>query len=336
MAYATGTVTTGEQDALTAGRPLLCATNHVRNIRSGTTALEWSASGSWADSAPAGASNRTSSSYPTTRAWDGRLYADTRPTGAEGTEGSGLSERRVFYLLADLDESTLATHTIDLVMVRPLNVSSWPGVATVQVQIADDNAFTSNLLTIASFTGADLADRKLLDLNLTTGAGANLYGRFTSVRYARLRISTTVTWGSVRPQIGEWVMGRRRQLAHNPRVPHDERPASSAVADFVAQSQAVSRYVYARGARNIEAGLMPVASGAYSIDEVSTLRSWFSEADFGSRPFLYYEPAVTGQTRAGYWMMLEEPSLAMPLNGPFHRSVTLTMREQPPFATGES
>jgi hypothetical protein len=34
--------------------------------------------------------------------------------------------------------------------------------------------------------------------------------------------------------------------------------------------------------------------------------------------------------------MLEEPSLAMPLNGPFHRSVTLTMREQPPFATGES
>lgn len=336
MPYAAGTVSTNEQDALTAGRPLLCATNHIRNIRSGSTALEWSASGSWSDSAPAGASNRTSASYPTSRAWDGRLYADTRPSGAEGTEGSGLNERRVFYLLADLDESSAATHTIDLVMVRPLNVSSWPGVATLQVQIADNSTFTTNLVTIASFTGADLADRKLLDLNLTTGAGANLYGRFTSVRYARLRISTTVTWGSIRPQIGEWVMGRRRQLAHNPRVPHDDRPASSVVADFRSQSQAVSRYIYARGARNIEAGLMPVPSGAYSIDEVATLRSWFEESGWGTRPFIYYEPASAGLTRNAYWMMLDEPELTMPLNGPFHRSVTLSMREQPPFATGES
>ena len=336
MAYATGTVTTAEQNALAAGRPLLCATNHVRNIRSGTTALEWSASGSWADSAPAGASNRTSATYPTARAWDGYLYADTRPSGAEGTEGSGLSERRVYYLLADLDESTAATHTIDLVMVRPLNVASWPGVATVQVQIADDAAFTSNLVTIASFTGTDLADRKLLDLNLTTGAGANLHGRFTSVRYARLRISSTVTWGSVRPQIGEWVMGRRRQLGHNPRIPHDERPLSSVVGDFVAQSQATSRYVVARGASNKQVGLMPQTSGTYAINEIEELRTWFAEADYGARPFLYLEPEVSGQTRRASWMMLEEPDLAMPLNGPYHRSVTLAMREQPPFASSES
>jgi hypothetical protein len=336
MAYATGTVTAAEQAALTAGRPLFCGTNHVRNIRTGTVALEWSASGSWADSAPAGASNRTSSVYPTTRAWDGHLYADTRPTGAEGTEGSGVNERRVYYLLAELDESSLATHTIDLVMLRPLNVSSWPGIATVQVQIADDNAFTSNLLTIASFTGADLADRKLLDLNLTTGAGANLYGRFTSVRYARLRISTTVTWGSVRPQIGEWIMGRRRQLAHNPRIPHDERPFSSVTSDFRAQSQATIRYVFARGASNKELALMPQPSGTYAIDEIAELRTWFAECDYGARSFLYYEPAVSGQTRNAYWMILDEPSLAMPLNGPLHRSVTLGMREQPPFTTGET
>lgn len=336
MAYATGTVSVAEQGALTAGRPLLLATNHIRNIRAGTVQLEWSASGDWSDSGSLGASNRTSATYPTSRAWDGVLYADTRPTGAEGTEGAGLSTRYVYYLLAELDESSNATHTIDTVMVRPLNVSSWPGIATIEVQIADNAAFSSNLLTVSSFTGAALADRKLLDTNLTTGAGANLWGRFTSVRYARLRISSTVSWGAVRPQIGEWVMGRRRQLGHNPRIPHDERPLSSVVGDFTAQSQATSRYVFARGASNKEVGLMPQTSGTYAINEIEELRTWFTEADYGARPFLYLEPEVSGQTRQAHWMMLEQPELTMPLNGPFHRSVTLTMREQPPFASAES
>ena len=336
MAYATASVTQAEQNALIAGRPLLLATNHVRNIRNGNVSLEWSASGSWVDSAPAGGSNRTSTTYPTSRAWDGVLYADTRPTGAEGTEGSGLNTRYVYYLLAELDESSNATHTIDTVMVRPLNVSAWPDVATVEVQIADNSSFSTNLVTLSSFSGAALADRKLLDTNLTTGAGANLWGRFTSVRYARLRISSTVSWGTVRPQIGEWVMGRRRQLGHNPRIPHDERPLLSVVSDFTAQSQATSRYVFARGASNKEVGLMPQTSGTYAIDEIDTIRSWFAESDYGARPFLYLEPAVTGQTQKAYWMMLEEPALTMPLNGPFHRSTTLAMREQPPFASAES
>jgi hypothetical protein len=336
MAYATGTVSAAEQSALTGGRPLLLATNHVRNIRSGTTNLEWSSSGDWADSAPAGAGNRTDASYPTSRAWDGFLHADTRPTGAAGTEGSGLNTRYVYYLLADLDEASTATHTVDSVMVRPLNVSSWPGVCTVQVQIADDAAFSTNLVTIASFTSTSLADRKLVDFNLTTGVGANLYGRFTSVRYARLRISSTATWGTVRPRIGEWVLGRRRQLGHNPRIPHDDRPALSAVGDFASKSQLRSRYVYASGQRNIEAGLMPSTSGTYAIDEVAELRSWFAECGYGTRPFLYLEPVVSGQSQVSYWMVLEDPSLMMPLNGPFHRSVTLAMQEQPPFATSES
>jgi hypothetical protein len=336
MPYATGTVSSAEQSALAGGRPLLLATNHIRNLTAGTTQLEWSSSGDWTDSAPAGASNRTDSSYPTSRAWDGFLHADTRPTGTAGTEGSGLSTRYVYYLLADLVESSLSTHTVDSVMVRPLNVSAWPGICTVQVQIADDAAFSTNLVTVASFTTTALADRKLVDFNLTTGAGANLYGRFTSLRYARIRISSTTTWGTVRPQIGEWVMGRRRQLGHNPRIPHDDRPALSAVGDFTAKSQLRSRYVYASGQRNIEAGLMPSTSGTYAIDEVAELRSWFAECGYGTRPFLYLEPVVSGQSQASYWMVLEEPSLAMPLNGPFHRSVTLAMQEQPPFATGES
>ena len=102
MPYATGTVSAAEQSALAGGRPLLLATNHVRNLTSGTTQLEWSSSGDWSNSAPAGASNRTDSSYPTSRAWDGFLHADTRPTGNAGTEGSGLSTRYVYYLLADL------------------------------------------------------------------------------------------------------------------------------------------------------------------------------------------------------------------------------------------
>ena len=336
MAYATGTVSAAEQGALTAGRPLLLAVNHIRNIRNGNVSLEWSASGDWSDSGTGGASNRTSAAYPTSRAWDGVIYADTRPAGVEGTEGAGLNTRYVYYLLAELDESSNATHTVDTVMVRPLNVSSWPGAATVEVQIADNAAFSSNLVTVSSFTGSALADRKLLDTNLTTGAGSNLWGRFTSVRYARLRISSTVPWGSVRPQIGEWVMGRRRQLGHNPRIPHDERPLSSVVGDFVAQSQATSRYVFARGASNKEVGLMPQTSGTYAINEIAELRTWFIETDYGARPFLYLEPGVAGQATASYWMMLDQPELTMPLNGPFHRSVTLSMIEQPPFASAES
>ena len=336
MAYATGTVSAAEQDALTAGRPLLLATNHVRNLLSASLQHQWSASGSWADSLPAGASNRTLATHPTNRAWDGVLYAPTKPTGAEGVEGSGLNTSYVWYLLAELQESSDASHTIDAVMVRPLNASSWPAGATIQIQIADNNAFSTNLLTLSSFTGASLGNRKLLDLNLSTGAGANLWGRFTSVRFARLRISASATWGSVRPEIGEWVMGRRRQLAHNPRIPHDERPSVSVVADFTAQSQARSRYVFASGARNVELGLMPQTIGSYAINEVSELRTWFAETGYGARPFLYLEPGVSGQTKDSYWMMIDEPELVMPLNGPFHRSVTLSMLEQPPFATAET
>jgi len=83
----------------------------------------------------------------------------------------------------------------------------------VELHIADNGAFDSNLQTIYDF-GAPASDDRLVALTLKhTGAAAL---RYSGVLYARLKM---VAAGNVTPEIGELILGRRRQLPRNPDMP---------------------------------------------------------------------------------------------------------------------
>ncbi len=111
----------------------------------------------------------------------------------------------------------------------------------VRVDIADNNAFTTNLLTIATFSITSSSNNRIANFNL--GGTFNVY---QNVRWLRIIIS--VIGGAppnltLMPIIGEVILGGWRIFSQNPFEPYDPDAAQSVWADWVARGGGRVRFI---------------------------------------------------------------------------------------------
>lgn len=296
MAYTTSTIPAVETTPFAADVTLMGA----NMIPIAPTVRRWVLSGTTTGS------DITLSTNPASRAYDGKTHVDTRPNttiATHVTAGVGLA----FDLVA-------AGVQCDFVAIMGTNFGSMDASFTCKAQIADNSAFSSNLITLATFTNTN--DRQI---DFTLNGGNNRYG---AVRYFRLFCNATAG-GAYTPAIGEVILGRRCQLVNNPLRPYDTTGLGSAVDVFASRSGVVSRVVKFRGARRVEATINPVTTAS-----AADVLLWYQNTNHGTRPFVWCQNPSTAP--ATYHYMVPSTDLNMPFQGPLERSFHLSAIEQGP------
>lgn len=296
-----------ETDLVTNDKPVLIAANAVEN----------STSAVWYTTATANITSTTdlaATDYPSNRAYDRWIHSVTKPNAAAAT----------YYLGFDLS-ATAASY--DCAMIGGHNFAGL-GI-TVTIEIADVNTFNTNLHTIATFTPSSTSKRLVTyDLH-HTGSDPMRYTVDTSTpdgRYARLKIVKAT--GTFVPEIGEFWLGRRRHLPAKFQSTLDDKRTVSKVSDFESRSGVSTRYTFHRG-QTQRAG-SAIIDGAANI---STVDSWWSECDQGTKPFLFCEhPSTDPQSTQ---LMHQLGGLEFPLVRAGARELALEMREVYPFTETE-
>ena len=223
----------------------------------------WNTSGSLANA------DVSATGFAASKAFDRRGNEITKPN----TTGT------VWYLMLD---AGAAPADVDFAVIIGHNFSS-VGVTEVLLQVADDNAFTSNLVTVATWVAGFTA--RLASFSLFhTGAAAL---RYTLGRYWRLKI----TMASGTPQVGELWLGRRRQMSTRALMGFDSSEEEARVADFTADDGSTIRYKLSAGQRVVDASFIIATAG-----EVTTLDSWYTECDRLTEPTIYCEAPSSAPT----------------------------------------
>src|SRR5687768_212146 len=135
MPYSATTISSGEATALTADKPLFVGNSVLEDYNA---IPQWRVSGSWAS----GTDISDNATYPVWRGFDRAADSFTQPTSVSG--------QATVYYICDLANGTDDLHTVDSVFIIGHNFGTLG--ATALVQIADDNAFSTNLITLATWT----------------------------------------------------------------------------------------------------------------------------------------------------------------------------------------
>lgn len=183
MAWSSAALESYETTRLAADKPLVAA----QAIPVSPSTARWNTAGTVA------AADQSDSDYPALRAYDGLVGLDTR---TDGTLAS------TWYYVIDAGELI----EFDTWFMNNHNLSA---LTTITLEIADDAAFTTSLQQIGSIAPAS---GRLQDIDLNNGAAAQRY----SAQYIRIKLVDGVNFT---PQIGEIILGRRRQLEYCPNRP---------------------------------------------------------------------------------------------------------------------
>ena len=294
MAYSAADVAAADLTLAAADKPMLGALAVYS-----ATASEWRTGGSFAAGADA-----TLSGYPATRAYDGLSSVETKPN-APGT---------TWYYMLNLSGSPV---TFDGVAIIGHNFGTIGGL-TVTLQIADNNAFSTNLISIAAWTPSD--DARLVDLVLESAGGAAQ--RYTDVPYARLLITGT----SGTPQLTELALFKRTQLPWRPNRPYNPTLTHQVSNQTRTDAGETTAYVSSRAARHVQATL--AVNGSAKITEVNT---WWTDTRHGTRPFVWVEYPNSAPSTTTYLVAIEgEPKLDFDEIGPNFRELMIDAVEQAP------
>jgi hypothetical protein len=293
MAWTSADVGANELAWLAADKPLFA----VQAIPPAPTTVKW------VESAQVGAGNigtwtdRTLAANPTSRAYDWRPDLDTR---IDATAAA------TWYLAMDLG----ALVEFDCAFLIGHNFGTL-SLTTVQIQIADDNAFSGNLTTVADF-GSPASDNRLHDLVL----GAN---KRYSARYVWLKLSKGANFT---PQLGEIILGRRYQMKTRPSVGFDPDKRHREAVIQKTESGIKQKTVYYSGEFSLDANFV-----VHEDDRIDDVQSLYDGAETGY--VWIWEPHTSPQS----WnLMIADDDLDMPSIEWTARSVNLTAVEQGPEA----
>ena len=317
MAFSSAAMPAGELNALGRAKPILGGKNAFDDYNQ---VPQWSASGSWADSGVGGPENRTNTAVPPNFLHDGFTHLTTYP--------SSISGNVTVYILFDLKESI----NIDSMLVLNHNfgtiATALSATLSIFLEVADNSTFTTNLTTVASATGITTNNRKWLL------AGASL--RFSSVRYARLRITSTVAFtGAQYPRIGEIWVGQRYHLSRNPEIPWDPDHKVSKTKTSVSTAGISVTLLDFAGRYELAPSWMPTAGDIHTgLNDRQTLLDWYQSIEYSSIPFPFILDHGLG-TQKPLFMFLESSNLDMKYQGPRHSTVSLSLIEQYGFLSEE-
>jgi hypothetical protein len=234
-------------------KPLLLGENHARN----PDFEEWHNNGGGFPEA-----DITHADGPISYAYDG--YTDLQTYTAAGT-----NRYLCFAWSTAVDFDTVA--------LVGTNIPS-SSVTSISLQIADDNTYSTNLSTIASWTpsASDAPRRLFADLH-HTGSNPRLY---TSVAYFRFAF---ITCTPTPPYIGEVFIGTRRQMKTNPFGAWDRMQLKNRQTLVEAAGGPLTKYVYNAGRRQIRARF-----GPHEDDTIADLVGLHrDDTSWGEYPFLW-------------------------------------------------
>lgn len=310
--FTTYTLGSASLAATTADMPMLVGSQALEFA----TSMQWRSTGSWDTG-----SDITDTTMPT------RFAADRYGVGRTAPNSSAATATTT-YLMLDLNPATVPD--IDMALIWNHNLDQVTGLDSVALQISQFSDFSA-ITTLKNWTS--FTNDRIVSLNLTVSSIPNSGVR--GVRYARLAFHTSNGGGFVTvPALGELWLGTQRQLGHFPQIPWDENTLQSNVADFNAKSGHRIRYVRNRGQRVFEPTWntgTPLASG---INDVTVLRTFWTECRYGSKPVLFIQAPHSHPERVNV-CLIDPPVLKMPLQGPSDRLVSMTFNEIAPYLQTE-
>jgi hypothetical protein len=293
MAWSSAVLAARETAGLAADKPLIA----VQVLPISPTAEKWT------ESANCGTgTDRTLATKPALRAYDGLPGLPTTPN-------TTLSNTWYYYLdvgaaTVEFDCAFIIGHNFDTI-----------ALTDVELHIADNAAFDSNLQTIYDF-GNPASDDRLAALSLFhTGAVAR---RYTGVRYLRLKM---VAAGNVTPSIGELVLGRRFQLDRRPDVPFNP--------DALVNSFSVAKTIGGVSIRTNMHRNMFALQAEWPVDDTDQISDWVSFWQLCRGPFVWiYQPSTL--PNSWHLMMLLGESLDFPYEQALVRMARIEAEEQGP------
>lgn len=306
MAYSAAAVSAADLALAAADKPILASIASLP----GTSAF----SGQWVDviTGIIGATDDTNASYPFANCIDGLTNVQTRPTTSDTA-------------MALLFDFSAAPIEFDFVAILNHNLYS-AGCTDLDIEIANNSAFSTNLIELASFNPTSIlsSDRRFTRLVLQDSTSAfGVATRYTGVPYARLQFTFS---GSAIPRIGEVVFGRRRQLKWQPDNPADFDALTGHVERFVSGSGIKRDTEFYTGARSLDFSWTP-NSTALSDDVIA----WFAATNYGSRTFAYIDSPNSAPNDI-YMMVQKEPgAFSLPFVNWQARRFELHAEEQGPY-----
>jgi hypothetical protein len=361
VAWTATTVTSGEQEAFEADKPILMSYNFLE----GYTDAKWTQAlaGTWA-----GITDQADAAYPIRRVQDGYLHK-----GTKSTEQNSASYALVFDLGASWEGpiDSLAIYTQNLKYLADWN----SGYVDVRVTASEsDPSFTgaggSSGSVLANFRTN--TDAPLVEHSLTNSSQVHSYARVGGFRYLLIEFVTAANlvdpfaYGGtafiVPPVVNEVVIsgprgwsGKRGQLSRYSDFPYAKYGWRSNYEDFAALSGVTSRYVNNVGARTWANVFTPSGEGTTQLDkfglnDTRTLMDLWTNTNYGTRPFFWGPNPYVSQgqfitTSDGikrrvwntntYHVTMEAEALQMVLSGGlYNRDVEINFIENAPYLAG--
>ena len=260
--------------------------------------------GTWASA------DDTDEDYPFTNIIDGLTHTQSRP----GTIGADMG--MVFNFGSDGIE-------FDFMVYRNHTLDSNACTALV-VQIADDSAFSTNLISLTSINVSTLlsSDRRFSVMSLYhTGATAL---RYSGVQWVRIQFTFS---GAVIPRIGDIQFCRRRQWKWNPNVNdgYDPDETTGDVVRYVSGSGVKRDTVFHAGARVLNFTWTPNATAQHT-----DLNDFSEDTGFMARPFVYIDQPTTAPNNAQLFSPDNPGKFAMPYVNWQARKFNISGTEQGP------
>lgn len=251
--------------------------------------------------------DRTDSDYPNNRSVDRFPHYVTKPsTGTVDTD---------WYFAIDTGASDAIEFDCAFVIGHNWDTLTNGPLTTADLEIADSADFVTNKQKVGSFTLRG-SDKRLQILSLYhTGATAR---RYTDVRYVRLVLCAG---GNIVPEIGELILGRRRQLEYKPDRPFDDKALRGEMAKATSAAGVTSSVIFHKNKH--------VLDSKYVLDSTTYASDWETFYQTCNASFVWlYDPS----TYPNNWRMmhLDEYELDMPLVGPGVRDAQIIATEQGP------
>lgn len=293
MAYSKAQLSAGDAALLAADKPILCGPN--AGAVTGVTAW-WNNVKSFA-----AGSDQSATSQPARYAVDEYNHVLTYPNAAGTT----------WYLLFDFGAAGIEFDTILLVKHNVNGV-------TYSVEVADNNAFTTNLEALVN--GAVIGTSKRYP-SLTL-FGGNGY-RYSTVRYVAI---TFASGGAITPQVGEVWFLRRRQLKFRPSLPYDDRFGQTRRDESETYGGIIQTVARGQPQRR----MLDAQWSTYETAYIDDLHAWIYAVEGGNRPFVWFERPTTDPNEA-YVFKSSDDLWQLPLLGPLERRASLRAKEQGPY-----
>ena len=329
MAYLVGNLSSDQQSAYDADKPVFVATNAIESA----TSVVWASNSSFPATpveytlvpplSQRGLIGRganldgSENGYPIHRAYDRHAGPITRQAGPN------LSTYRMLIQLPT------SAPSFDCVWMRHNDLVEHvtPPVITVTVEIASDAAFTADVVTIASWSaGSGTLSNRMWQGNLNSA-----FERYTNVEYVR------ITWdasGTVfqRPEVCEIFLGSQHQISRRPQEPWDNIALEMPAGDTVSKGGVRTRYAFGYALTEQDFSFRFGTYASYKLTDTLSITAIFTNSQVAQLPVLYIDnpKGVNHNLTRTYLGVIDETFLSQPLDGPLERTFDMTFVESAP------